>query len=88
MANKVVTVNGLKLSIDQRVFNDLRFIEMLDDCQNNGNTSRIIPTMKLFFGDEQYQKVSDHCSDEDGFVAVDKFTEVFTKAMEKAAPNS
>ena len=85
-----VTVNGVQVTIDPAVFDDLEVVEALYDMQSGDNTGTlsIVKFLRKVFGDD-YARVKEALRDPDtGRVEVEAITGILEQVMGQANPNS
>lgn len=84
---KTVEVQGVKVTLDPDMFDDIVFLDHLDQM-DQGNGLRIASVLRSLAGD-QYQKVVDALKDEDtGRVPIEAASAFVTEAMAAVDPNS
>lgn len=78
---KITTETGLKLEIDENVFDDMELIDALAELTEN--PIAISKVVKLMFGTAGKKLLYDHCRDESGRVSTvnvnNEITDIFQK---------
>lgn len=67
---KGTTKSGFEFEVDPRTIQNMEFIEMLDDIEDE-NPQRWARVAKTMLGKEQKKRFYDHLRDEDGFVPIE-----------------
>ena len=65
------TKTGFEFEIDDEAKDDMEFLEALVDF-TKGNKTRFPDLINMFFGEEQKQKLYEHCRSESGRVLASK----------------
>lgn len=82
-----VTVDGLTVTVDTRYFKDWRFLRMLNRLDKDEGL--VFEVVSETFGDDQLDKIEEHCKDEEGFVAPERVVKFFVDVVrEVGSPNS
>lgn len=85
--SKKVTVEGVTLDVSPEVFDDLDFLDALDQIQE-GNALRIAGALRAVAG-SQYKEMREALRDkETGRIPMKRAVDFFTEVMKQAAPNS
>ena len=75
-----VSVMGIDVDVDMRVFDDIDLLDMLDDFQN-GDALKFKKILNRIFR-EQSEEVFDKLKDARGLVTVSRASEFFVAVME------
>jgi len=78
--------NGITISIEKDVFNDLELFEMIDDIQS-GNVFKMPKLMRRIFED-QHEAVLEGLRNDDGVVTADAASAFLIEVLQQIAPNS
>lgn len=82
---KITTESGLKLDIDENVFDDMELIDALAELEEN--PIAISKVVKMMFGADGKKQLYDHCRNEKGRVETvrvnNEITDIFRKLSEK-----
>lgn len=88
---KKVTINGVTVTIDPNIFDDLDILEDLYAIQNpedEAGTFRIVPFLRKLCGDS-YKDMKEALRDEKtGRVSMERVSAFIEELLEKVAPNS
>lgn len=57
---KEIEVDGLKLTVDTDILDDVEALEFIERIENKGQVAAVLPLLKFILSDEQYKKVQDH----------------------------
>lgn len=88
---KTVTVQGIEVTVDPNLFDDLETFELLSRLNPADGTN---PDVFAFFAlvdkilGSQYKKVKDSLRDDEGRVPMDKMGDFIAELMTKIVPNS
>lgn len=82
---EITTETGLKLDIDENVFDDMELIDALAELEEN--PIAISKVVKMMFGTDGKKHLYDHCRNEKGRVETvrvnNEITDIFRKLSEK-----
>lgn len=82
---KITTESGLKLDIDENIFDDMELIDALAELKEN--PIAISTVVKMMFGAEGKKQLYEHCRNEKGRVETarvnDEIADIFRKMTEK-----
>lgn len=78
----VTTDKGLELQIDEKVCDDIYFLETLAEAEDN--VIKYIKALTMLLGKEQKDKLYKSLENEDGRVPIEAVNEAFTDIMTKA----
>jgi hypothetical protein len=82
---RTVTVQGIEVTIDPKIFDDYELIEESAEMQENPTV--IVSMLRKILG-TQYGPVKEALRNENGIVPVEAMANFFAEVMQKAAPNS
>ena len=80
------TSTGFEFEIDPRAAKDVRFVKRLAAAQKDGTQWPDVVESAL--GAEQFDKLCEHITDEDGFQPIDRLIEEFESITEILGKNS
>ena len=88
---KTVTVQGIEVTVDPNLFDDLEVLELLERVNpvdgSNPDVFAFVAFLRKVLG-SQYQKVKDVLRDETGRIPMDNVAGFVQEFMSKVAPNS
>lgn len=88
---KTVTVQGIEVTVDPNLFDDLEVLELLERVNPVDGTDpdvfAFVAFLRKVLG-SQYQKVKDALRDETGRIPMDNVAGFVQEFMSKSAPNS
>jgi hypothetical protein len=82
---RVVTAQGVEVTIDPKIFDDYELVE--ESAQMQENPTIIVAMLHKILG-SQYEQVKEALRGDDGIVSVEAMAIFFAEVMQKAAPNS
>lgn len=89
---KTVTVQGVELTVNLNLFDDLEVLELLGKMNPPNGAEPDITALPAFLqialGFSQYQEVKNSLRDDEGRVTIDKVAGFVQEFINKVAPNS
>lgn len=76
------TESGFEFKLAEGIEDDWEFLKLIRKV--NDDASFVIDVAQKLLGDEQLEKLEEHCKDENGKVAVSKINDEITSMLEKA----
>lgn len=82
----VKTSSGYECTPNEKIGNDWRFIEALEDCDSDSTVKQITGIKKmlhLMLSEEDIKALYDHVREEDGTIPTDKIMKEVTEVFEE-----
>lgn len=85
---RIIESHGVKVTISPKILNNWHMVDLLADIEDNPTPSTMVRFLRLLLGTDQYRRVVDELTLEDGSLPAERMTEFLQDVMTGLDPKS